>query len=102
MTEQLPREAIGKLSPRALLVASRAGELDDVLAGITGAGGDDEPSSAAPRSPRPNPAQGSNGSREPEKPPGNVAQLRRLTPEAINRLRRQGALDGLMGRKRPR
>lgn len=105
--EQLPREAIGKLSPRALLQARRDGALDAVLRGEDpGAevdpvddeqhGGDDE---HAPRSPRPNPAQGANGSAQPPPhAPRHADELRGLTPDQINKLRHEGKLDALMGR----
>ena len=50
------------------------------------------------RAPEPNPAQGVNGSKEHEKPL-TAADLKRMTTEEINKARREGKLDQLMGRR---
>lgn len=50
------------------------------------------------RAPKPNPAQGANGSKEHEKPL-TEADLARMTPKEINEARKAGRLDHLMGRR---
>jgi hypothetical protein len=49
-----------------------------------------------PKAPKPNPAQGANGSKEPETVIERVDQLRGLSPDEINRLRHEGKLDRIM------
>lgn len=50
------------------------------------------------RAPNPNPAQGANGSKEPEKP-YTQADLKSMTTDEINEARKTGKLDHLMGRR---
>lgn len=49
------------------------------------------------RAPNPNPAQGANGGKEHEKPL-TEADLKQMTTDEINKARREGRLDHLMGR----
>ncbi len=98
---QLTRADLREMSAAEIGEARRAGRLANLLGQQPepAADGDDQ---AQPdpekRAPKPNPAQGATGSREPDRPITDSHQLRGLSPAEINQARRDGRLDQLLRR----
>lgn len=116
--EQLTAADLIEMDPTAIDAARREGRLVDLMSGTAPDADDDDEADDAERPEdledehdgggdagrftgmKPNPAQGAMGSLEAEHAPRTAAGLSGLSHEQINRLRREGKLDALMGRPR--